>query len=66
MVLVQRLPLVVSGIDEHPIRVHITGFTARLGQDVLGGKVVQGGVCVTRATSVPLTELKRHLRESEN
>jgi len=61
VVLIERLPLVIGCVAEHAEGVHITLLIAGLGEDVLRSKVVQGGIGVQGATTVPLTERKGFL-----
>ena len=56
MVLIEGLPLVVGCVTEHSEGVDVTLLVAGFGEDVLRSKVVQGGVGVQGATTVPLTK----------
>ena len=58
MVLIERLPLVVGCVAEHAKGVHVTLLVAGFGEDVLWSKVVQGGIGMQGATTVPLTKCK--------
>lgn len=58
----ERPPSIVDGIAEHPIGEYITESRTVLGEDVLGGQVVQGWVSVEWSTRVPFTILKRSLQ----
>jgi len=58
VVLIERLPLVIGCVVEHAEGVHVTLLIAGLGEDVLWSKVVQGGIGVQRAMTVPLSKCK--------
>ena len=56
-ILTQR-PAVVQHIAQHPEGVYVALLAARLGEDVLRSKVVEGGVGVDVSTTVPFPKLE--------